>query len=79
LPDRWESVFVQVSTPYGILDIGWRLERKSRSSKILCLVCEEQKELCLSETLQQFARHLRKKHPQIARMGLLRNYDKMIV
>lgn len=73
-----EDVF-RVSTPHGLVEVGWRLVSRNSSSNIICLPCMEEGELATAETLEGFVNHLAKGHSSIAHFLKLRNFHKMIV
>ena len=79
LVNKYENLFFSVSTPTGYVEVGWRFAKKNRESKIMCLLCTEEKRLHYEETVATFVRHLCREHSAAAFWLKLRNYDKMIV
>ena len=76
MPNTYENIFFSVSTPYGLVEVGWRFEKKNRCSNVLCLIC---KEFHCEETVKKFVMHLMRTHPEIGYFLSLRNFDRMIV
>jgi len=79
MPDPCRIVTTVLSTVYGPLEVGLRMERKNRRTKIVCGLCMERGVVDGASTTEEFIKHLSRKHPELRNLIPRKNYRAQMI